>query len=632
MPGPVIEGHAKYEDQCTQCHDLFQKESQNKKCLHCHKDVGKDLAKGRGFHGKTEGLGKRECKTCHREHVGRKADVLQLDRENFDHAAADFELRGAHVKTRCAGCHLSGKKFRDAPHTCHDCHKTDDRHEGRLGTDCRKCHNPIAWSESLFDHDKKTRFPLKGKHRKVACAACHPGDQYKKTPVTCAACHTLNDKHRGTFGKKCETCHLETAWKTSLFDHDRDTKFKLLGIHQKTACKACHKGTLYKENLSAGCASCHANDDTHKGQFGPKCDTCHKTPKWSEIAFDHDRDTKFKLVERHRKLRCVDCHRGVIAKEKLGVNCLDCHRDDDVHKGQEGKNCTRCHNQKTWGKQVKFDHGTTRFPLEGLHALATCEGCHLTAAYKETPAGCADCHRQDDIHNNTLGRECGLCHHPEGFAAWRFDHDVQADFALKGGHREVACRQCHTRPVEGKLSLTKTCVSCHRDDDVHKGQQGEGCDHCHNERAWGKKVAFDHDLTRFPLIGIHALTSCESCHLTAKFKEVKTSCIACHLGDDVHKKSQGTGCTRCHTPNGWSLWEFDHNTETRFRLDGGHSGIACEGCHRRPAETEKDIRLARDCIACHQKDDEHRGRFGPACDRCHDTRSFKHIRMRGFNR
>jgi len=631
MPGPVIEGHAKYEDQCTQCHDLFQKESQNSKCLHCHKDIAKDLTGKFGFHGKTEGLGKRECKSCHKEHIGRKADVLHLDPETFDHAATDFALEGAHTRTRCADCHQPGKKFRDAPHTCHACHKTDDRHKGRLGKDCQKCHNQVSWGKSRFDHDKKTRFPLKGEHRKVACTSCHPGDQYKKTPTACASCHTLNDRHRGTFGKKCDTCHQETGWKKSRFNHDRDTKWKLLGSHSKATCKACHKGTLYKEKLPGTCSSCHANDDTHKGQFGPKCETCHKSTKWKEITFDHDRDTKFKLVDGHRKLRCVDCHRDVISKEKLGVTCIDCHRKDDVHKGQQGKDCARCHNQRAWGKQVKFDHNTTRFPLEGLHAIATCEGCHLSAAYKETPSGCADCHRKDDVHKNTLGAECGLCHHPEGFAAWRFDHDAQSDFPLKGRHGKVACRQCHTQPVEKQLSLKKTCVSCHRNDDVHKGQEGEGCARCHNEKAWGEKVAFEHDLTRFPLIGIHAVTPCESCHLSSEFKETKAGCTDCHASDDIHKKSLGTDCAQCHSPNGWSLWKFDHDSETRFKLDGAHNGAACAVCHRQPAETKKDIQLPRACVACHQKDDPHRGRFGRTCDRCHDTRSFKNIRMRGLS-
>ena len=36
MTGELIEGHAKYDDECTSCHRLFSNESQNRLCLDCH--------------------------------------------------------------------------------------------------------------------------------------------------------------------------------------------------------------------------------------------------------------------------------------------------------------------------------------------------------------------------------------------------------------------------------------------------------------------------------------------------------------------------------------------------------------------------------------------------------------------
>ena len=33
MPGPVIEGHAKYENECSRCHRLFSKTAQKGLCL-----------------------------------------------------------------------------------------------------------------------------------------------------------------------------------------------------------------------------------------------------------------------------------------------------------------------------------------------------------------------------------------------------------------------------------------------------------------------------------------------------------------------------------------------------------------------------------------------------------------------
>ena len=39
MPGQVIEGHAKWEEDCTKCHKRFDKAAQNTLCQDCHKDI-----------------------------------------------------------------------------------------------------------------------------------------------------------------------------------------------------------------------------------------------------------------------------------------------------------------------------------------------------------------------------------------------------------------------------------------------------------------------------------------------------------------------------------------------------------------------------------------------------------------
>jgi hypothetical protein len=88
----------------------------------------------------------------------------------------------------------------------------------------------------------------------------------------------------------------------------------------------------------------------------------------------------------------------------------------------------------------------------------------------------------------------------------------------------------------------------------------------------------------------------------------------------VHKGGFGRDCARCHTPNGWGIWQFDHARETRFALTGAHAALACSACHRRPA---KQVKLPRDCAGCHSQDDVHLGQFGRDCDRCHTTRTFK---------
>jgi len=60
-----------------------------------------------------------------------------------------------------------------------------------------------------FDHSK-TRFPLAGKHLKVACEKCHT-KALRETPRECDTCHKKDDVHRGR-RPDCAKCHVPTDW------------------------------------------------------------------------------------------------------------------------------------------------------------------------------------------------------------------------------------------------------------------------------------------------------------------------------------------------------------------------------------------------------------------------------------
>ena len=62
---------------------------------------------------------------------------------------------------------------------CVSCHQKDDKHKATFGTRCDDCHAEKNWKETLFDHDKKTPYPLLARHRQVKCAACHREDWVK---------------------------------------------------------------------------------------------------------------------------------------------------------------------------------------------------------------------------------------------------------------------------------------------------------------------------------------------------------------------------------------------------------------------------------------------------------------------
>ena len=92
-------------------------------------------------------------------------------------------------------------QFKGTPKNCEACHT--DPHGAQFAakdgiTKCGDCHMDQRWTPSTFDHDKRTQFPLTGRHANVGCPICHtlqrevqgkPVLFYKPTPKKCADCH-----------------------------------------------------------------------------------------------------------------------------------------------------------------------------------------------------------------------------------------------------------------------------------------------------------------------------------------------------------------------------------------------------------------------------------------------------------
>ena len=573
MPGEVISGHAKYEQQCHQCHQRFDKGAQTRLCLDCHKDVALDIKTKSRFHGR---LSENTCRNCHTDHKGRGANIAPLDKKTFDHSKTDFKLQGAHQDSKCESCHKAKSKYRQAPRLCNECHKKDDQekgHKGHLGSKCEQCHNEKKWTETTFDHEKTKFSLLGGKHAEVKCKECHADKTYQQTPLTCNGCHKKADQekgHKGRYGAKCESCHNDKGWKEIVFEHDHDTRYALKGKHRQAKCDTCHlpeKGPLYQQKLATKCIACHKKDDQekgHRGELGEKCESCHGERNWKTSSFDHD-DTKFKLRDKHKDAKCDSCHKGGVAgsgnKLKLDTACVSCHKktdDEKGHKGRYGDKCDTCHGSKDWKSSI-------------------------------------------------------------------FDHDRETKYQLKGKHAKAKCDSCHL-PEKGNIYKTKleeSCVSCHKKDDKHKGQLGTKCDSCHDEKKW-EGVRYDHNLSRFPLTGSHARQECRKCHQTPAYKDAPMTCYGCHEKDDKHKRRFGTKCESCHYTGTWKSWDFDHAT-TRFPLDGAHKKTICEDCHHLPV-AGKTTQPSRMCGVCHQKDDVHEGGFGVQCQRCHVTTNWRKVR------
>ncbi len=477
MPGKLSAAHRKLEQHCSLCHDLRDRSRETGLCLACHKHVAADIRERRGLHGHTPAMAASECRACHVEHLGRSADIVELDPARFNHDLTDFPLSGAHRGLACAACHLPHTPLRAAPRRCVACHKADDPHGGGLGADCASCHGTAAWEPARFDHDR-TSFPLRGAHDRVACVQCHVSNRYKGTPRACVSCHAPDDVHAGDRGPNCAACHSVSAWKSSRFDHAKETRFALLGAHARLACDDCHRSGNMKAHIPRHCSGCHAGQDPHAGRLGKRCDRCHGNEHWKPSSFDHLRQAHWALTGAHLKLGCFDCHTADIAAQKLNTACASCHAPEDVHRGNLGTHCGACHETRGWLIDVRFEHDRTGFPLTGLHVAVPCAQCHLSRAFRGAPTGCAGCHARDDVHKGGFGHDCARCHSPDGWGAWRFDHARETRFALTGAHATLACSACHRRPA-GQVKLPRGCAGCHSQDDVHLGQFGRDCDRCH---------------------------------------------------------------------------------------------------------------------------------------------------------
>ena len=552
MPGAVIQGHAKYESECKNCHVRFDRTAQARLCLDCHKDVAKDVRGKAGFHGRVREPG---CRTCHTEHKGRGAKIVILDERKFDHAQTDFALRGKHVGVACLSCHRARIRHRAAPSDCVACHRKDDKHQDTLGPKCENCHDVNGWKEARFDH-ASARFPLLHGHIKVKCVECHADPRhFANTPRDCHSCHRKDDFHKGRFGPRCETCHDSGRWKLATFRHDRDAHFALRDSHRSVKCESCHRVPAAQEKTPTNCDACHRKDDHHKGRFGARCETCHDSGKWKAATFRHDRDARYALRDSHRSVKCESCHRVPVAQEKTPTLCNACHRKDDAHKSALGEKCESCHVETKW-KQSRFDHDRdSRFPLREKHRPAKCDGCHNDSGFREKPpSGCFRCHEHDDRdkgHNGQLGNPCESCHTERGWRETTFDHK-RSRFPLLGRHVDIECRKCHASIA---FNDAKTgCASCHAKDDYHKARFGPRCEQCHDARSW-KGWEFDHNQrSRFKLAGAHINVACLVCHAKAVVDklELATDCASCHLKkDDVHLGSYGSQCERCHVPDSW---------------------------------------------------------------------------------
>ena len=292
-----------------------------------------------------------------------------------------------------------------------------------------------------------------------------------------------------------------------VIDLERTSPGPLAGAHAQlaelrdaAACDACHGGWL--RSMSQACGDCHDGVEadvaegrglhgTFTGVEAERCGDCHLDHRGDDFplvsdtsftlagipdkdAFDHA-VLDFTLEGAHAELACTDCHtsadvalltEGEQRFRGLGRSCAACH--EDVHEGRVARACADCHGQEHPFELVAtFAHEL--FPMEGVHAEATCAACHEPGTDRSVEAlagagpfppdrGCSACHdsphRAGFLASVAAGsgdgvESCALCHDAvhKGFDGPRVRMPAElhgaSGFPLEEPHAELDCAVCH---------------------------------------------------------------------------------------------------------------------------------------------------------------------------------------------
>ena len=291
---------------------------------------------------------------------------------------------------------------------------------------------------------------------------------------------------------------------------------------------------------------------------------------------------------------CTKCHD--VGNKVTRQKCLDCHKAIKLlieakrgyHSSAEvaGKECFNCHNdhhglnfQMLKFDKATFNHATTGFELKGAHAREDCKACN-----------CKSCHKPSFIHDAELKKKTSTY-----------------------------------------LGLNQACLTCH--DDFHKGKMSPNCNTCHGFESFKNATGFDHNTTKFPLVGQHKTLDCEKCHkpTIVDGKPVKhfeglafNNCTNCHK--DPHENKFGQNCKQCHTEESFhavkGIGTFDHN-KTGFELIGKHKFVTCKACHKTNLTNPVRHEHCTDCHADYHKKEFVKNGVAPDCNQCHTNEGFK---------
>ncbi len=526
-----------------------------------HKCLAQWISPGNlaGAHKHLEGYN--NCLTCHALVQGINISACEGCHEKLMKRIRESKGFHASVKGDCISCHPD--------------HKGED-------------YDMTLLNKKMFDH-KMTGYELQYGH-KLSCEKCHKeeGTYLDLSSTACLACH--KDSHRQPEMSDCLKCHNFRDWKEVVFDHGKNSEYKLTGKHSDVKCELCHpgypekkrtkgpsgvyRGYKYKVLKYGKCDDCHF--DVHKGELKSKrCEGCHVTSGWNEGVFDHNNPlvSDYQLSGKHKKVACELCH----PEEKRSY--------------REG------------GKVIK----RSAMKISSLK-YHYCSDCHYDVHEGEfKKQGCSTCHQlKNDWTNHTF----------------RHESEKYDGYKIEGRHKDVACEKCHARSkvryeefkktkkaLVGKFNLSKLneCGDCHYD--VHNGEfEKHACDACHMLKNDWKEHTFRHEsgeYSGYKIEGKHKGIACEKCHerneirydefkskkkaLVGKFKVFKLNeCGDCHKADHKGKFKEIVNvkvvtCANCHSvEDEWKDFNYKHRQDSQYHKynpEGMINESICESCH-----------------------------------------------------
>jgi len=233
---------------------------------------------------------------------------------------------------------------------------------------------------------------------------------------------------------RCQTCHVEhlgaeadiTRFAFQNINHQALSGFSL-AHHQANYdgtpfhCDSCHtQDRIVAETLD--CLTCHTQADHdamagHVADYGTDCLACHDGVD-RMTAFAHDQ--VYALAGAHAEADCAGCHADFVFGGTPRA-CSSCHAQPEVHAGQFGQDCARCHSPTAWAPATMTQHtfalahgAADPVPCQTCHtdtyAAVTCYGCH-----DHTPAQTEATHLAEQWAGGDDLNACAACH-PTGAA------------------------------------------------------------------------------------------------------------------------------------------------------------------------------------------------------------------------